>query len=691
VRILPRMRGGLEQWKRGVDSRGVRNAIAYAMEGTCDGHLVGAAAAEAYGDLGHASVTRFIAENGGLRTDKLTAGGLRVWVTGHDPVTGEERGRQRLSADADLLLDGTINAPKSFSVAAMLHPGLAREFEALQDRLRDRIILTWQTELNARRGHGGLIREEVARLEVVELQHRRSRALDPHIHRHLWLNIKVQGADRKWSNLDSRVAMRVQTLINAEGELAARTDPTWIAALARHGLSLDADGEIAQLAAVVRPLSRRSVQIETNRAALVAQWRSANPDAEPSHDILAQIDRRAWAHSRPDKPQNLDEDEWESRVRDELAAIDPSLGTPRQPIAFPVPAITEVDVDTLAVRAVSDADARSTGSAGRYSLLDLRAGAVRAVAHYGVVAPREELGSLVEEVTERARAMSVSLLTDEGVPAHVKALMADVTVKAKLRLSSQLDALAVPGTPIDTRQVEVAGDVLGAPLDPEQVMAAAAVAGSDELVAVTGPAGAGKTTMLRVARALLIAQRRRMLVIAPTKKAAAVAGRETAADAASIHALLYDHGYRWARQQPRRMVPTPAGRDRPGNRRHLLQPLIFRVAARRSSCHRRGRDGRTAHRERSRRTGPRVSGRPGVGRRSATGAAGRALRCHGRHDPPRYRPGRARHHSPVLRCNLRRPLPEAPRHARSARRDQRGSRAGRSRQRPHRRINGGST
>ncbi len=257
------MRGGLERWKRGVESRGVRHAISYALEGTCDAHMpypTGAEALEAYGAASDSTVSRFIVDNGVITTDQLTAGGLRVWLTGHDPVTGEERGHQRLSPDADLLLDGTLNHPKSYSIAALLHPELAGEFEALQDRLRERILLTWQTELNARRGHGGLIREEITRIEVVELQHRRSRALDPHIHRHLWLNIKVLGADGKWSNLDSRVAMKLHTVVNAEGELAARTDPGWIAALARHGYRLDDSGEIAELAGAVRPLSRRSAR-----------------------------------------------------------------------------------------------------------------------------------------------------------------------------------------------------------------------------------------------------------------------------------------------------------------------------------------------------------------------------------------------------------------------------------------------
>lgn len=182
------MRGGLERWKRGVESRGVRQAIAYALEGTCNAHLhpaAGVDSLEAYSAASDSTVTRFIVDNGVITSDELTAGGLRVWVTGHDPVTGEERGHQRLSPDADLLLDGALNPPKSCSLAALLHPELATEFEALQGRLRERILLSWQTELNARRGHGGRIREAITRIEVVELQHRRSRALDPHIHRHL--------------------------------------------------------------------------------------------------------------------------------------------------------------------------------------------------------------------------------------------------------------------------------------------------------------------------------------------------------------------------------------------------------------------------------------------------------------------------------------------------------------------------
>lgn len=548
------MRGGLERWKRGVGSHGVRQALAYAFQGTCDSHLRGPEGAEAlstYSDAANVGVTRFIVEAGVITSDTLDERQLRRWVDGRDPASDERRGRDLTSPDADLILDGTINAPKSYSIAAMINPELACEFEALQDRLRDRIITTWQSELNARRGAGGSIRESLHRIEVVELQHRRSRALDPHIHRHLWLNVKVLGADGKWSNVDSRVAMKMQTVINAEGELAARTDPQWVAALARHGFTLNTDGEIAELAHAVRPLSRRSTQIEANRAMLLAGWRSDHPGLEPSPDELHRIDRLAWARARPNKPGDLDEVTWERLIVDELFAIDEMIMRERNQVPGSSTSIDDLDHEMLAAQAVVEADARSASCGGRFSLFDIRAGATRAVAASGVVALREDLQEIIDDVIDRALEQTVDLLEGESErPAHIKGYMASVTAAAKVDLATRFDALTQAGVRVDDDEIaDAASTVLtdGIELEDRQVNAVAAIAGTDRLVSVTGPAGAGKTTMLRVAKAALARGGRRMIVVAPTKKAASVAGREIGTSASSLHALLGDHGFRWGR------------------------------------------------------------------------------------------------------------------------------------------------
>ncbi|WP_439593609.1 AAA family ATPase [Microbacterium sp.] len=558
--------------------------MSYAFGGTCDAHMTLAAQpALSYADLGAATVTRFTVVTGVAAIDELDAQKLRRWIDGQNPASGESRGRPHHSANADLLLDGTINFPKSYSVAALINADLAVAFEALQDRLRDRIVVLWQRELNARRGAGGRIREDIARLEVVELKHRRSRALDPHIHRHLWLNMKVQGADGKWSSLDSRVALKLHTVVNAEGELAARTDPDWLAALAAHGYTLDADGEIAELSSAVRPLSRRSNQIEANRERLTAKWCQDHPGAMPGPDDRHHIDELAWAQGRPNKPSHLDEAEWADRVTAEVAAIDSALLQPRAAVAQRAVSLADLDRDYLARVALVEADARSVSSAGRFSPWDLRAGAIRAVAAQQVVAEHAVLEELIEDVVVRALADTIDLNPEVvSKPAHVKTLMAQETVVLKLSVSNALGKLAVTGPMPEPRQMRALSTKYAKSfggLDASQLAAASAIAGSSGLVSITGPAGSGKTTLLRVAFDALHRQGRRLVVLAPTRKAAAVAAREVGTYATSVHSLLADHGWRWSKdpsggmrwnQLKRGDLDPSSGQTYPGPLRHEL-------------------------------------------------------------------------------------------------------------------------
>lgn len=431
----------------------------------------------------------------------------------------------------------------------MLDPELAAAYEDLQDRLRDRIIKLWQTELNARRGKQGAIREDIGRVEVVELRHERSRSLDPHKHRHLWLNVKVQGMDLKWSNVDTRVALRFQNVVNAEGDLASRTDPAWITALASKGFTLNSDGEIDQLQHLVRPLSKRSAQIETNKASHLRAWRERHPDEEPSSTVLTQIDQWAWATGRPNKPGHVNEDDWASIVRADVLQADPELGRPRREIAIRPAAVESLDVELLAAKAIVDADARSTGTGGRFSDMDIRAGAIRAIASSGVVAERRQFAEVLDEVVSRATSVhTVTLLTEPNVPAHVKQRMAISTATLKATLARRVELISAPGATLSTEEVEAVGQAVepGHTLDRGQLAGVAAIAGTSRSVAVSGAAGTGKTTMLKVAGAALRRRGRNMIIVAPTKKASAVAGRETQSASSSLHQLLHDYGWRWS-------------------------------------------------------------------------------------------------------------------------------------------------
>ena len=70
--------------------------------------------------------------------DALDGEGYEAWVAGIDPDTGEPKGRLRTDGRAVRFVEVTVNGPKSWSLAAELHPDIAAAYEAAQDRPRRR-------------------------------------------------------------------------------------------------------------------------------------------------------------------------------------------------------------------------------------------------------------------------------------------------------------------------------------------------------------------------------------------------------------------------------------------------------------------------------------------------------------------------------------------------------------------------
>ena len=81
----------------------------------------------------------------------LTGDGYEAWVAGLDPETGQPRGRLRADASAVRFVEVVVNGPKSWSLAAELHPDVAAAYEAAQDSAAGQII-GW---LGAARHHPG--------------------------------------------------------------------------------------------------------------------------------------------------------------------------------------------------------------------------------------------------------------------------------------------------------------------------------------------------------------------------------------------------------------------------------------------------------------------------------------------------------------------------------------------------------
>src|SRR3954468_22206379 len=70
----------------------------------------------------------------------LTGETYESWVAGRDPDTGAPRGRLRTDERAGRFVEVVVNGPKSWSLAAAVHPDIAGAYDAAQDRAAVGII-----------------------------------------------------------------------------------------------------------------------------------------------------------------------------------------------------------------------------------------------------------------------------------------------------------------------------------------------------------------------------------------------------------------------------------------------------------------------------------------------------------------------------------------------------------------------
>src|SRR3954451_18379174 len=174
----------------------------------------------------------------------LSGDGYEGWVAGADPVTGEPRGRLRTDGRAVRFVEVVVDGPKSWSLAAALHPDIAVAYDAAQDRAAEQIIAWLSQHATTRVGpRGGQVQVPVEVLEAVTVRHYTSRAGDPHRHLHLQVLSRVF-ADGKWRGLHTVGIRDFLAAINGIGHAAVTTDPQFRAALAARGYILDGTGEI---------------------------------------------------------------------------------------------------------------------------------------------------------------------------------------------------------------------------------------------------------------------------------------------------------------------------------------------------------------------------------------------------------------------------------------------------------------
>jgi conjugative relaxase-like TrwC/TraI family protein len=481
------------------------------------------------------------------------------WVAGVDIDTGRKKGRVREDANALRFVEVTVNGPKTWSLAAALHPEISAALDEAQDKAAGEIVGWVAQHATTRVGpRGRQVQVPVERIEAAVIRHYTSRAGDPHRHLHIQVNARVFAAGA-WRGLHSVGVRDMIEAINGIGHAAVATDPEFRAVLASLGFTLDADtGEIEQLAPYVGAFSARTSQIHRNIDRYEAEWRREHPDQEPGPRLREAWDRRAWADARPDKVVPTDGADLVARWNSELRAL--GYHDPFAPAVLEATQVGWIDRDGAADWVISQLGA--TRSA--WNLADIRGKVEILLAQTNLVAEPAARIELAEDVTARAATRCVRLLASPDVPEHVRSLTSQHVLMVEADLLHRLARRAE--TP--ARRIRLQGRGL-VRVDPTQAAVVGALAGDGQLVVVEGAAGAGKTTALRSAQALLARQGHRLLVVTPTLKAAQVAAAETGADGHSAAWLIHQHGWRWdddghwARRPD--ATPDPAARVRPGD------------------------------------------------------------------------------------------------------------------------------
>ncbi|PZS16462.1 MAG: TrwC relaxase [Pseudonocardiales bacterium] len=467
--------------------------------------------------------------------EPLTGDEYEAWVAGIDPTTGVPRGRLRHDKKAVRFVEVTVNGPKSWSLAAELHPAISRALDAAQDRAATQIIAWIAEHATTRVGpRGAQVQVPVQHIEAVTVRHYTSRAGDPHRHLHLQINARVL-AEGAWRGLHTVGVRDSLDAINGIGHAAVLTDPQFRAALTAHGFTINEDGEVTQLAEFVGSFSARAAQIGRNIDRYETEWLAANPGRQPDPALRRSWDARAWAEDRPDKVVPESGDALRRRWVEELHA----LGY-RDRVKFvkrDAAQIGAIDRERCVAIVLSRLATRRSG----WNAADIRGEVEQLIARCEVVADAAVRTELAEDLTARSVADCVPLLARIGAPEHVRALTSRHVLDVETDLAGRFAARAnAPDMPAQWR-TETHADRL----DAAQRNVVAALAGDRQLVIVEGAAGAGKTTTLAAARAALEELGQRLTVVTPTRKAARIAADQLGSAASSAAWLVHQHGYRW--------------------------------------------------------------------------------------------------------------------------------------------------
>lgn len=519
----------------------------------------------------------------------LTSEEYQGWVEWVDPRTGEKRGNVKTRENPKtgktetsvLMLDKTVNTSKALSLAAVLDPAVSAALDRAMADAADSIGSYLAQNLHTRIMDNGVRAwVEPEKLEIATVTHQTSRDGDPfrHIHMQVLNRVYVQG---KWRALDTQEFTRHNAALNALGTAVIHGHPELREALQQAGFTFDpVSGDIAEIAPYTEAFSKRTMAIAERKAELLEKWQEEHPGQTPGIKILNRIDHQAWADTRSEKTTEnaADPNRWKQQLLD--LGYRPAVQISQQVTAgtdiYSARDIVENQPEAITGLATDSIAAVAEHHSG-FSRATLQATISTQLMQMNMLGTKDELEALTHAVLEQAIGLCTAINPDidpATAPGHLPTLTCEQVLASEKRLFENLAALEtrastaqltyspaarplklpahtdVPQEVLDSLFASYVfndpeGKRITVPTDAKHREALSAMAGTRQLVTVTGPAGAGKTTLLKAAGAAVSMRGGRQFIVAPSAQAAEVAGKETGAKSGTAHGLLKAFGYNW--------------------------------------------------------------------------------------------------------------------------------------------------
>ncbi|MFE7525788.1 MobF family relaxase [Kitasatospora sp. NPDC057542] len=424
------------------------------------------------------------------------------------------------------------------------------------------ITLTWieDNALATRTGPAGVAQHDVtAGMVAARFRHFDSRCGDALLHDHVLIANKVQGPDGRWRTIDGRLLL-AQAVAASElyDEEVLRRVCTALDLAVTERPSADGRRPVMEIAGIGQGLidasSVRAAAVREQMPRLLAAYRTTH-GKEPSRRARLAMMRTATLQTRPAKkqarPLAVLRENWQLGVAavfgrplvDNLLANARKAARDMRRDKGP----PRLDVDAAAREVVATVSLHRAVFGKRHLLAEARRHVTRATMGRGGE-------GWAEQICEHALARLCLDLTPPDInPAFTPLQRADGTsvyrrrgaelyttpqiLAAEDRIVAAARRHTTPACP--PRTFERAAARHKGPLDAGQRAMAKAFATSERaLVAAIGPAGAGKTTALRLAANAITAAGHATVALAPSARAAHVMAEELGRPAHTLHSWL---------------------------------------------------------------------------------------------------------------------------------------------------------